>query len=470
MTHRTTESATTGIPLRRERTMVLAVTGAGLLFLMAYAPTLYQQPKIALLGVALVLVAVELVDTRARHVNRKLVLVLGAYVLVGAAYTAYGYARGNPGALPSARVYVVWPALLSFLLLAVTSWSRAAVLLAATTAAGVATSVYAALYMLSSRTLLPAWFLDIPIQAKQIYVQVPGQTLPTASFTFLGSMMFTLTFMFAVLVTSRRQRTVPRWAAVIGVVLGLAVIIVAGRRAVLLVFLVFPALWLVFTKMSTGRFFGGSKVLPVVGRLLAVVIAAVALVSLFSLTPAATQGDPSASAAGQIAGGFLDGFDPMNSADAAARAKQTSALIDGWKHNPVVGLGFGAAAPNGFIRSDSMPWGYELSYLALLMHAGAIGVAIYLGGFAWILLALCRQARRLPQTRTIVVACCVGMSAFLIGNFSNPYLARFDSLWVIFLPIAVLNAMLATPDPSDSGTSASDLSDHLIDERQQTPN
>jgi hypothetical protein len=32
-----------------------------------------------------------------------------------------------------------------------------------------------------------------------------------------------------------------------------------------------------------------------------------------------------------------------------------------------------------------------------------------------------------------------GMTCFLIANATNPYLGKFDCLWVIFLPIALIN-------------------------------
>ena len=35
-----------------------------------------------------------------------------------------------------------------------------------------------------------------------------------------------------------------------------------------------------------------------------------------------------------------------------------------------------------------------------------------------------------------------GMISFLIANSSNPYLAAFGHLWVIFLPIGIVNFFL----------------------------
>jgi len=33
----------------------------------------------------------------------------------------------------------------------------------------------------------------------------------------------------------------------------------------------------------------------------------------------------------------------------------------------------------------------------------------------------------------------VGMISFLIGNATNPYLGKFDFMWVIFVPVLIIN-------------------------------
>lgn len=36
----------------------------------------------------------------------------------------------------------------------------------------------------------------------------------------------------------------------------------------------------------------------------------------------------------------------------------------------------------------------------------------------------------------------VGTACFLIANTTNPYLAKFDYIWVVFLPVALINIWL----------------------------
>jgi hypothetical protein len=41
-----------------------------------------------------------------------------------------------------------------------------------------------------------------------------------------------------------------------------------------------------------------------------------------------------------------------------------------------------------------------------------------------------------------MVATLTGMTTFLIANATNPYLEKFDCLWTVFLPLAVVNVSL----------------------------
>lgn len=44
----------------------------------------------------------------------------------------------------------------------------------------------------------------------------------------------------------------------------------------------------------------------------------------------------------------------------------------------------------------------------------------------------------------------VGLTCFLIANATNPYLLKFDYMWVIFLPLAIINRFLIEFNPRRS--------------------
>ncbi|MFZ7131934.1 MAG: O-antigen ligase family protein, partial [Eubacteriales bacterium] len=138
-----------------------------------------------------------------------------------------------------------------------------------------------------------------------------------------------------------------------------------------------------------------------------------------------------------ITNAFVENFDSTNS----VRRQQFFALIEGWKENPILGSGSGAPAP-GYIRDVNMPWAYELVYVAKLFHTGLVGFIIYSLQIFWIYLLSYRIIKSKSHLKYYTISIITGMTAFLIANASNPYLEKYDYMWVVFLPIAIINTWL----------------------------
>jgi len=94
------------------------------------------------------------------------------------------------------------------------------------------------------------------------------------------------------------------------------------------------------------------------------------------------------------------------------------------------------------IRAADMPWAYELAYLGLLYHTGLVGLVLYAVGVSWIYVEGIRVIRKGSLLSPLMVSILTGTSTFLIANATNPYLEKFDYVWTIFLPLAVVNASL----------------------------
>lgn len=122
-----------------------------------------------------------------------------------------------------------------------------------------------------------------------------------------------------------------------------------------------------------------------------------------------------------------------------ARSSQFAALITGWREHPLLGAGHGAVA--SVVRSTEQPWAYELTYLALLFHTGLIGLFVYASGVIWIFWVGVRSIG-CRGADVAIVPVLAGTASFLIANATNPYLEKFDYIWVIFLPVAFLNVWL----------------------------
>jgi len=136
--------------------------------------------------------------------------------------------------------------------------------------------------------------------------------------------------------------------------------------------------------------------------------------------------------------GLIQGFSFGSSTDEStnARTEQFFSLINGFSNSPVIGNGFGAVA--SVVRNDEMPWAYELSYISLLFHTGIVGFLIYFLLTIWIIIESLKISKDISAIKYIFPYI-VGMISFLIGNMSNPYLMKFDYLWVIFIPVMYIN-------------------------------
>ncbi|WP_144020033.1 O-antigen ligase family protein [Persephonella hydrogeniphila] len=119
-----------------------------------------------------------------------------------------------------------------------------------------------------------------------------------------------------------------------------------------------------------------------------------------------------------------------------ARYEQFFALIDGFSENPLFGQGFGAVA--SVIRSEEQPWAYELFYVALLFHAGIIGFFVYALLTFWIIWQGIKILKNYINIK-YMLPYLTGTISFLLASASNPYLTKFDYMWIIFIPIMYIN-------------------------------
>jgi hypothetical protein len=109
-------------------------------------------------------------------------------------------------------------------------------------------------------------------------------------------------------------------------------------------------------------------------------------------------------------------------------------LYKSFTEYPIFGSGFGGYA--GYTRNLETPWLYELTYFQLMYNFGVVGLFfIAVIFFIYIALAI-KQLRIQNEFQTNDRALLVGLISFLIGTYSNPYLASFDFLLYLgMLPV-----------------------------------
>jgi hypothetical protein len=389
-------------------------------FLMLVVPTAFQLQRGFLL-VALVYLAM-LGIVASWRVHQDVLLIATFIFLVGATFVFHGIVQATPGWSSMSTVYLIWPLVyMIFVGLAhepVVIRSLEKVLLL-----GIFFSATILLIVLASAFLGfgPAVtellaFIDAGYGFEEgaIGIRSYGMSTVIYGFPYLSALLFVSSDQAG----SERRHILALW------LMTLVVCIASGRRAFWLLVLVSP---LIVIGLSTAC--GGGMRWKRISLVLSFAFGVV-LLTVHYLGLDLTEMQQKAFAA----------FDRLSERSARLRFEQMSALLSGWQERPVLGQGLGASAE--LVRDPDMPWAYELSYVALLFHTGLIGVCFYTLAIGWIFWKGAWIARRDAEFRIAILPLLCGLAGFLLVNATNPYLAKFDYLWTVFLPIAAINMYL----------------------------
>ena len=420
--------------------MATAGTAYLLFFLILLFPaaSAVATVKMILLAVLLPLVALGAVLKGKFALDSNVAMITGFFSAFGIVLVLRGMIIGAPGASNLAGVHAFWPLVYLILIGGMLQVSTLKSLEKTIIVAAATIGTLAVAYLLSQLhvipeiphfdSLLPDDEATIGFYEGYVRMALPG----------VNSLSFLVPFLMATIVirsSSRSARGSSKFWIWISLLLSMFVVIVSGRRATTLALFLTPILIFVFGFFapSDERF----AVMKSLRRFIVTAVVGVFLVILL-LRPVYTISFE----------GFFDrfssGFDfSATSVDNSPdeRRQQYFALLNGWYEHPVLGAGLGEPA-YGSVRSDVMPWAYELSYLALLYQIGLLGLTIYAAGIAWIYFMGIKILRRGGMFAESMLPLLVGMTCFLIANATNPYLAKFDGLWIIFFPVAVINLWL----------------------------
>jgi hypothetical protein len=408
---------------------LLALVGLSLFFLMLFVPTSYKEIKAVLLvGLFFGILLGLLYGIRFR-IHLQVFILFLFYTFLGMAYVFYGYIKGNPGAVRVSTVYVIWPIVYMVIISTMSKeWvfrSISRVLIGSS----IAISLYIIYYLLHELGIVPdALYLELDLgQSAGFYEELVRYNLYSIS-----TLLFLFPFVTASLLSwsGVDKPPVRRKYLMISFLLVTCVSILSGRRALWLVMPLTPLLTsviLLFVKQRQGTI---KKILKPFFYFAGIV--GVSLALLQTVFDVGVSG---------LLNRLVEGFQFSDDLGAVLRREQYVALLDGWAYSPFFGAGLGAVA-EGPIRSMEMPWSYELYFISLLFHTGIVGIAAYAFGIGWILFHGVRIIRRDSVLRLHMIPVLVAMICFLVASNTNPYLGKFDYLWVVFLPVAIINHYL----------------------------
>lgn len=366
------------------------------------------------------------------------IMIWGALVAtIGAFFSFTGLVGSTPGAMKQLQVYAFWP-LVYVAILGGASDERVLIQIHRTlVAATISISTYGLIVLLTALGELP----QFPVVEWLSFEEEEGGGLTDNFFAIryqgMNSLPFLIPYIMASLVAgvgnwrSKFLSRIVLWAALVS---SLFVTVISGRRAIQVVVMLAP---LILIWLGSHQIHWQRKATR--ARLNGLLVACVAIVFLFFLYLASNY---NASFEDMISG-FTAGFDFSAGDNEAtyARQEQWYALLAGWEAHPLLGNGHGASAI-GSIRSLEMPWAYELYYVALLFQVGLLGFAAYSVAIAWIYWKGFTVISHGGTLGKLMLASLVALTGVLIATATNPYLMRFDGLWVIFIPLAVVNRWL----------------------------
>lgn len=407
--------------------------GYALFFMMLFVPTAYQLPKAILLALLLGMIVSRGLNCGRLFLHSTVHLWTLFFVVVGLVFILRGVLNDAPGALNVATVYVLWPIVYTFLITGVTDENVMSRLLGVMVIATFAITLYSLSFILnSSGWLSDSFYIPLYEIEKQGILFYEGTM--ELSVVSMSSFLFLIPLLAATLLTwpKNMELPVPRFLFWIALSFGLVVVMLSGRRALQLVVVLSPVITIIFRCFLPKRDQRVSRNYSFVKTFAGIITVLIGLLIYLNAVY-----DFSLQNTLEL---YNAGFDFAGDRSASARADQFIALLSGWAENPLIGAGHGATA--AVLRSSTHPWAYELSYVALLFHVGLLGVLAYTAGVIWIYWMGIRVIRSGDKLGVYMLPVLVGMSCFLIGNATNPYLEKYDYMWVIFLPVALVNLWL----------------------------
>ena len=141
---------------------------------------------------------------------------------------------------------------------------------------------------------------------------------------------------------------------------------------------------------------------------------------------------------------FTSAFDMIENDSNYERTLQAKSLWNDFISSPIFGHGSGYVS--AYIRTPDKPWEYELSYNYLLSSRGLVGTLIMILSYLSIMLLCIKKVRNNKNVASLVLPPVTGICCLAIMNETNPYLGKFDFLWIFFLPMIVLNILYFNPN------------------------
>jgi len=429
-----------GYKKRKGDSVIYCFPGLMLLFMMLVVPQAYQKIKTVLLFIVFAEVFVAFMLTYRLHLHSKIFRLFIFYISLGLMYGIYGLLRGNPGVVPVTKEVALYVMFYMILVSAVRNHSTLKYVHKTLVFSACFVCVYMIATYLHVKGILPDWlYYDLSTETSTQGVLAEGFERHgkfEMVFSSYSNLMFLQPYLFFHLLVSKGKASKSLWLAV---TLSTIFMIFSSSRTLLVIALLFPLIIVIAVTFTVFK----RRALLRRGIL---TIFALTLLVIFSVTYLKQYGFN----VSMVYEDLVEGFSPYKTSPNGVaienpRIAQTLSLFDAWKEKPLFGFGSGAVHW-GYIRSVTSPWSYEVSFVRFLYNWGIIGCMLYAIGLYYIYTISIRAYKAKSELGVYALAATFGSVAFLTGCWTNPYLTRFDSFFVIFIPIAIVNLYLFEKD------------------------
>lgn len=379
------------------------------------------------LTLLLIYIFSELFYTKKIIINNKLLNFYVSIILIGSFGCLVAVMNGNPemAIWDSLRLYIIWSIAYFIIMTFIVSNSRYHELHISILMSSFIIFLINFLGLLDSSMSLEIFSekikqdLDLYVGFHEGYIQITSHNI--------GCLFFLIAYLYT-FVANTKQKNIACEFIVLIVALGTA--LMSGRRALWICIILLPILDICLSKILLKRS-------PKFSKLLVLFYFLSSLMFLLSLL----AGDFNNSTLWHVASAF--------SAE-DERSIQLGYLVEGFFKNYLVGTGFGGDA--GYTRNIERPWLYELTYFQMIFNFGIIGCFFIFSVFIYYIGNSISQIRKLNISSDeflIKKSMMIGVFSFLIGCYSNPYMASFDFLIYIAL-IPVLSIKIDMKRNSDA--------------------
>lgn len=386
-------------------------------FLMLLLPTSYSSIRAVLLLILCVKACIG-----SGSIDKKIQIYLLLNWILCFFNICYGVIAGNPGAIVFSTVFLIWPLLYMIFMIKCKSINIIYNLFKVIVYGGVIVLCTNALFFINQAFIGNGLLSNLAEILGYTYGIYDGFTeYYSQSQSYLP---FFLYFSVTLLLIPHDRMNISNKWLIIMVVMSLILILLSGRRAMWLVVGVLPFELIGIMRIVNLKTNSLLKVITI--SCIMIFVLGYAIISFLDFD--------------FIYAELLTSFDFETNDSNFERTMQYKSLLEDFCNNPILGNGIGFVS--SYIRTPDKPWEYELTYNYLLASFGIVGILIMSFTYLFVIIRGIKIVRRIGLYSDLLLPALSGVFVMLIINASNPYLLKFDFLWIYFLPIIIINQVI----------------------------